>query len=148
VSPEHVSAESHNRLPQQTRDADEAARRRLRRNRIVASTMLVGMGGIFAFTRVVSQPGFGTQLIQSGAEAGMVGGLADWFAVTALFRTGQSASPNPQTANAQQRRRHKALMRHTATRCFPSTINRSRREFHEPGCAFNACLESILLRYC
>jgi uncharacterized membrane-anchored protein YjiN (DUF445 family) len=86
MSPEHVSAESHTRLPQQTRDADEAARRRLRRNRIVASTMLVGMGGIFAITRMVAQPGFGTLLIQSGAEAGMVGGLADWFAVTALFR--------------------------------------------------------------
>ena len=31
----------------------------------------------------------------------------------------RSPSPNPQTANAQQRRRHKALMRHTAARCFP-----------------------------
>jgi hypothetical protein len=34
---------------------------------------------------------------------------------------GRSPSPNPQTGNAQQRRRSKALMRHTATRCFPST---------------------------
>jgi hypothetical protein len=50
------------------------------------------------------------------------------------------------TGNAQQCRRHKALMQHTAASCFPSTINRSRREFHEPRCAFNACLESILLR--
>jgi len=33
----------------------------------------------------------------------------------------RSPSPNPQTGNAQQRRRHKALMRHTAMRCFPST---------------------------
>ena len=31
------------------------------------------------------------------------------------------SSSNPQTGNAQQRSRHKALMRHTATRCFPST---------------------------
>ena len=35
---------------------------------------------------MVPEPGFTTLLIQSGAEAGMVGGLADWFAVTALFR--------------------------------------------------------------
>lgn len=48
--------------------------------------MLVGMGGVFSLTRMVPEPGFGTLLIQSGAEAGMVGGIADWFAVTALFR--------------------------------------------------------------
>ena len=69
-----------------TSDRDEAARRRLRRNRILATTMLAGMGGIFTLTRLVPQPGFGTLLVQSAAEAGMVGGLADWFAVTALFR--------------------------------------------------------------
>jgi uncharacterized membrane-anchored protein YjiN (DUF445 family) len=66
--------------------SDEAARKRLARNRIVATSMLVGMGVIFVATRMVHNPGFGTLLIQSGAEAGMVGGLADWFAVTALFR--------------------------------------------------------------
>jgi len=33
-----------------------------------------------------SRAGFFDMLIQAGAEAGMVGGLADWFAVTALFR--------------------------------------------------------------
>jgi len=86
MSPEHGPASPCNRLPLLTSEADEAARRRLRRNRIVASTMLVGMGGIFALTRLVPEPGFGTLLIQSGAEAGMVGGVADWFAVTALFR--------------------------------------------------------------
>jgi hypothetical protein len=31
------------------------------------------------------------------------------------------APPQQRTGNAQQRRRHKALMRHTAARCFPST---------------------------
>src|SRR6202048_2500327 len=66
--------------------SDEAARLRLRRNRIVATGLLVVMAVIFVSTRLVSEPGFTTLLIQSGAEAGMVGGLADWFAVTALFR--------------------------------------------------------------
>src|SRR6516162_3044582 len=65
---------------------EEAARARLRRNRILATGMLAGMGVVFTLTRLVPEPGFGTLLIQSGAEAGMVGGLADWFAVTALFR--------------------------------------------------------------
>src|SRR3984893_2417949 len=62
------------------------ARKRLRHNRILATTMLAGMGVVFVATRMVPEPGFVTLLIQSGAEAGMVGGLADWFAVTALFR--------------------------------------------------------------
>lgn len=86
MSSEHARASPHNPLPLLAGEADEAARRRLRRNRIIASTMLVGMGGIFTLTRLVPEPGFGTLLVQSGAEAGMVGGLADWFAVTALFR--------------------------------------------------------------
>jgi uncharacterized membrane-anchored protein YjiN (DUF445 family) len=66
--------------------SDAAARKRLRRNRILATTMLAGMGAIFVATRMVAQPGFATLLVQAAAEAGMVGGLADWFAVTALFR--------------------------------------------------------------
>jgi hypothetical protein len=33
---------------------------------------------------------------------------------------GRSTSPKPQTGNAQQCRRLNALMRHTATSCFPS----------------------------
>ncbi|WP_407175045.1 DUF445 domain-containing protein [Bradyrhizobium sp. STM 3562] len=48
-------------------------------------------------TRLVPEPGFGTLLIRSGAEAGMVGGLADWFAVTALFRR-PLGLPIPHTA--------------------------------------------------
>lgn len=66
--------------------SDAAARKRLRHNRILATTMLAGMGVIFVATRTIAQPGFTTLLVQSAAEAGMVGGLADWFAVTALFR--------------------------------------------------------------
>ena len=31
-------------------------------------------------------PGFWTLLLRAGTEAGVVGGLADWFAVTAIFR--------------------------------------------------------------
>jgi uncharacterized membrane-anchored protein YjiN (DUF445 family) len=48
--------------------------------------MLVAMAAIFVLTRIVPAPGFWTQLVRSAAEAGMVGGLADWFAITALFR--------------------------------------------------------------
>jgi len=66
--------------------SDEVRRKRLRRNRLLATAMLAGMGAVFLATRMVPEPGFLTLLIQAGAEAGMVGGIADWFAVTALFR--------------------------------------------------------------
>lgn len=66
--------------------SDEVRRRRLRRNRFLATAMLTGMGAVFVATRMVPEPGLLTSLIQAGSEAGMVGGIADWFAVTALFR--------------------------------------------------------------
>jgi uncharacterized membrane-anchored protein YjiN (DUF445 family) len=66
--------------------SDVVRRKRLRRNRLLATAMLTGMGAVFVVTRMVPEPGFLTLLIQASAEAGMVGGLADWFAVTALFR--------------------------------------------------------------
>lgn len=58
----------------------------LRRMRIVATGLLVAMAIVYALTRaqaaVVPWIGF----VNAFAEAAMVGGLADWFAVTALFR--------------------------------------------------------------
>ncbi len=65
---------------------DATRRQRLRRNRFLATAMLTGMGVVFGATHMVSEPGFLALLIRAGAEAGMVGGIADWFAVTALFR--------------------------------------------------------------
>ena len=67
-------------------EADSLARARLRRNRLLAQGMLVGMGGCFLATHLVEQPGFALSLVRAGTEAGLVGGIADWFAVTALFR--------------------------------------------------------------
>jgi uncharacterized membrane-anchored protein YjiN (DUF445 family) len=66
---------------------DEAARRdRLRRNKRAATGLLALMAGLLAVSHTVDDPGFWTGLLRAGAEAGVVGGLADWFAVTALFR--------------------------------------------------------------
>jgi uncharacterized membrane-anchored protein YjiN (DUF445 family) len=67
-------------------NGDAVRRLRLRRNRALATGMLAGMGALFTATHLVPEPGFLTGLIRAGAEAGMVGGIADWFAVTALFR--------------------------------------------------------------
>jgi len=57
----------------------------LRRQRTIATACL----GVAALSLVGSYflpPGLWTQALRSTAEAALVGGLADWFAVTALFR--------------------------------------------------------------
>jgi uncharacterized membrane-anchored protein YjiN (DUF445 family) len=52
----------------------------------IASVSLGVMAAGFAATFALPGSAAGVQLLQSGFEAGLVGGLADWFAVTALFR--------------------------------------------------------------
>jgi uncharacterized membrane-anchored protein YjiN (DUF445 family) len=51
----------------------------------MASGVLVLMAGLFLATHLLPATGW-LRLVRAMAEAGMVGGLADWFAVTALFR--------------------------------------------------------------
>lgn len=65
--------------------------------RIIATLMLVGMAGLFLLARTYEtvHPAWGYVL--AFAEAAMVGGLADWFAVTALFRR-PLGLPIPHTA--------------------------------------------------
>ena len=60
-----------------------AAFKRMRR---LATALLVLMAGVFFLARSFEawHPAWG--YVRAFAEAGMVGGLADWFAVTALFR--------------------------------------------------------------
>jgi uncharacterized membrane-anchored protein YjiN (DUF445 family) len=58
----------------------------LRRSRALATALLAMMVLIYAATGIVGDDGFAVALIRAAAEAGIVGGLADWFAVTALFR--------------------------------------------------------------
>ncbi len=54
--------------------------------RIIATGMLVVMAAIFLIAKALEgqHPAWG--FVKAFAEAAMVGGLADWFAVTALFR--------------------------------------------------------------
>ncbi|WP_270934991.1 DUF445 domain-containing protein [Falsiroseomonas oryzae] len=66
-------------------DPEAALRRGLQRHRLVATGLLAGMGGLLVGTYWMP-PGYWTDLLQASAKAGLVGGIADWFAVTALFR--------------------------------------------------------------
>src|SRR5687768_13963375 len=51
-----------------------------------ATGLLVVMAAIFIAARLLESRYPGLEWVKAFAEAGMVGGLADWFAVTALFR--------------------------------------------------------------
>ena len=51
-----------------------------------ATGLLLAMAALFALTRVLQPHHPWLGFIKAFAEAAMVGGLADWFAVTALFR--------------------------------------------------------------
>jgi uncharacterized membrane-anchored protein YjiN (DUF445 family) len=58
----------------------------LRRMRLVATSLLVVMAGVYLAARAFDDVHPAVGYIRAFAEAAMVGGLADWFAVTALFR--------------------------------------------------------------
>jgi uncharacterized membrane-anchored protein YjiN (DUF445 family) len=80
--------------------ASDAERRRgLRRMKIVATSFLVGATVIFLVCTWAQSHGAGAWVgyVRAAAEAGMVGALADWFAVTALFKHPMGI-PIPHTA--------------------------------------------------
>ena len=63
--------------------ADEERRRGLRRMRTLAVGLLLFAAAVYIAT--LDQEGF-LGFVNAGAEASMVGAIADWFAVTALFK--------------------------------------------------------------
>src|ERR687889_207954 len=54
--------------------------------KVVATGLLVAMAAVFLAARAVEARYPALSYVKAFAEAAMVGGLADWFAVTALFR--------------------------------------------------------------
>src|SRR4249919_3254896 len=54
--------------------------------KVVATGLIVVMAAVFAITRALEPRYPWLSYVKAFAEAAMVGGLADWFAVTALFR--------------------------------------------------------------
>jgi uncharacterized membrane-anchored protein YjiN (DUF445 family) len=78
-------------------ESDEESGRLLRRNRTLATGLLLVMASLFVGLHFVPDPGFWIRLLQALTEAAVVGALADWFAVTALFRR-PLGLPIPHTA--------------------------------------------------
>ncbi len=65
--------------------------------RTLATGLLALMAAVFLLTFAFDRSSFWTRLIRAAAEASLVGGIADWFAVTALFRR-PLGLPIPHTA--------------------------------------------------
>ncbi len=99
-------------------DPDAAARRALARHRAVATGLVVLMAAITVGCYWLPG-GIATETLQAAAKAGFVGGIADWFAVTALFRR-PLGLPIPHTAilPAQKVRLGRALGRFVAGHVF------------------------------
>src|SRR6266480_1726889 len=77
--------------------------RRLAAARRRATGLLVGVTVLFLAVTAVGAHGTLLGFVQAGAEASMVGGVADWFAVTALFRH-PLGLPIPHTALIVERK--------------------------------------------
>ncbi len=80
--------------------ADEVRRRGLRQMRTVAVSLLLLAAVVYVAT--LDRDGF-LGFVNAGAEASMVGAIADWFAVTALFRH-PLGLPIPHTALIPRRK--------------------------------------------
>ncbi|MDQ2726841.1 MAG: DUF445 domain-containing protein [Actinomycetota bacterium] len=87
-----------------TRSASEAVRaRQLRAAKRQAGGLLIAVTVIFVLSTVVAGHQRWLVWVQATAVAAMVGGLADWFAVTALFRH-PLGLPIPHTAIVVERK--------------------------------------------
>ncbi|MEY9927618.1 uncharacterized membrane-anchored protein YjiN (DUF445 family) [Catenulispora sp. GP43] len=80
-------------------------RRGMRRMKSVATGFLLAAAVVYLTMKILQNHGVTgwTGYVQAAAEAGMVGGLADWFAVTALFKH-PLGLPIPHTAIIPKRK--------------------------------------------
>jgi uncharacterized membrane-anchored protein YjiN (DUF445 family) len=65
---------------------DEVRRRLLRGGRRRATGLLVAVAVVYIAVQLVDSDAGWVEYLEAAAAAGLVGGLADWFAVVALFR--------------------------------------------------------------
>jgi uncharacterized membrane-anchored protein YjiN (DUF445 family) len=84
-------------------ESAELRARRLAAARRRATALLAAVTVVFVAVTVAGARGTFLGYVQAGAEAAMVGGVADWFAVTALFRR-PLGLPIPHTALVVERK--------------------------------------------
>ncbi len=76
---------------------DEGRARDLRRMKLIATGFFGAAAVVFVVAKIFEDDGSWIGYVRAGSEAAMVGALADWFAVTALFRR-PLGLPIPHTA--------------------------------------------------
>src|SRR5260370_38327330 len=90
-------------VPGPGRESVAVRARRLAAARRRATALLAAVTVLFLAVTVVGTRGAFMGFVQAGAEAAMVGGVADWFAGTALFRR-PLGLPIPHTALIVERK--------------------------------------------
>jgi len=90
-------------VPALERESTAVRARRLAAARRRATALLIAVTGLFVAVTAVGAHGTLLDYVQAGAEASMVGAVADWFAVTALFRR-PLGLPIPHTALIVERK--------------------------------------------
>jgi uncharacterized membrane-anchored protein YjiN (DUF445 family) len=90
-------------VPSREREPVALRARRLAAARRRATALLAGVSALFVAVTAAGAHGTLLGYVQAGAEAAMVGGVADWFAVTALFRR-PLGLPIPHTALIVERK--------------------------------------------
>jgi uncharacterized membrane-anchored protein YjiN (DUF445 family) len=90
-------------VPALKRESVEVRARRLAIARRRATALLAAVTALFVAVTAAGVHGTLLGYVQAGAEAAMVGGVADWFAVTALFRR-PLGLPIPHTAVIVERK--------------------------------------------
>jgi uncharacterized membrane-anchored protein YjiN (DUF445 family) len=90
-------------VPSFERETVAVRARRLAAARRRATALLAAVTALFVAVTAVGAHGILLGYVQAGAEAAMIGGVADWFAVTALFRH-PLGLPIPHTALIVERK--------------------------------------------
>jgi uncharacterized membrane-anchored protein YjiN (DUF445 family) len=100
---EPVETMSASPAPALERESVAERTRQLKSARRRATALLAAVTALFVAVTAVGVHGTLLGYVQAGAEAAMVGGVADWFAVTALFRR-PLGLPIPHTALIVERK--------------------------------------------
>ncbi len=106
------------------KNEEEKLRKKLKNMRIIATSLLVFMAVVFIVFRRYEDRGLFFSSVAAFAEASMVGALADWFAVVALFRHPLGLKIIPHTAIIQNNKQRiaKALSNFVVSNFFTPEI--------------------------